>query len=87
VVANRTIDDHAVAGADFIKTSTGFGPSGATVEDVDLMRRVVGPGTGVKAAGGIRTCKDTLAMIAAGANRIGSSAGIHILNQSLKVTQ
>ena len=71
------------AGADFVKTSTGFGPSGATVEDVDLMRRVVGTGTGVKAAGGIRTYKDALAMIAAGANRIGSSAGVSILNESL----
>jgi deoxyribose-phosphate aldolase len=75
------------ARADFVKTSTGFGPSGATVEDVDLMRRVVGPGTGVKAAGGIRTCKDALAMIAAGANRIGSSAGVSILNESLKGSQ
>ena len=75
------------AGADFVKTSTGFGPSGATVEDVDLMRRVVGPGTGVKAAGGIRTCKDALAMIAAGANRIGSSAGVAILNESLRGSQ
>jgi deoxyribose-phosphate aldolase len=75
------------AGADFVKTSTGFGPSGATVEDVDLMRRVVGPGTGVKAAGGIRTCKDALAMIAAGANRIGSSAGVSILKESLRASQ
>ena len=75
------------AGADFVKTSTGFGPGGATVEDVDLMRRVVGPGTGVKAAGGIRTCKEALAMIAAGANRIGSSAGVSILNEFLKATQ
>ena len=71
------------AGADFVKTSTGFGPGGATVEDVDLMRRVVGPGTGVKAAGGIRTYKDALAMIAAGANRIGASAGVAILNEAL----
>jgi deoxyribose-phosphate aldolase len=75
------------AGADFVKTSTGFGPSGATVEDVDLMRRVVGSGTGVKAAGGIRTYHDALAMIAAGANRIGSSAGVSILNESLKASQ
>ena len=74
------------AGADFVKTSTGFGPGGATVDDVDLMRRVVGPGTGVKAAGGIRTRKDTLAMIAAGANRIGSSAGVSILNEFLRVS-
>jgi len=75
------------AGADFVKTSTGFGPGGATVEDVDLMRRVVGPGTGVKAAGGIRTYPDTMAMIAAGANRIGSSAGVTILNESLKASK
>jgi deoxyribose-phosphate aldolase len=74
------------AGADFVKTSTGFGPGGATLEDVDLMRRVVGPATGVKAAGGIRNCKDALAMIAAGANRIGSSAGVSILNESLKAS-
>jgi deoxyribose-phosphate aldolase len=70
------------AGADFVKTSTGFGPGGATVADVDLMRRVVGPGTGVKAAGGVRTLKDALAMIAAGANRIGASASLSILNQA-----
>jgi deoxyribose-phosphate aldolase len=75
------------AGADFVKTSTGFGPGGATLEDVDLMRRVVGPATGVKAAGGIRNYKDALAMIAAGANRIGSSAGVSILNESLKASQ
>jgi deoxyribose-phosphate aldolase len=75
------------AGANFVKTSTGFGPGGATMEDVDLMHRVVGPGTGVKAAGGIRTCKDALAMIAAGANRIGSSAGVSILNESLRASQ
>jgi len=72
------------AGADFVKTSTGFGPNGATVEDVDLMHRVIGPGTGVKAAGGIRTCKEALAMIPAGANRIGSSAGVSLLHESLR---
>ena len=71
------------AQADFVKTSTGFGPGGATLEDVDLMRRVVGPATGVKAAGGIRTCRDALAMIAAGANRIGASSGVAILNEAL----
>jgi deoxyribose-phosphate aldolase len=73
------------AGADYVKTSTGFGPGGATLEDVDLMRRVVGPGTGVKAAGGIRTYKDALAMIAAGANRIGASSGVAILNEAMGV--
>ena len=75
------------AGADFVKTSTGFGPGGATLEDVDLMRRVVGPDTGVKAAGGIRTYQDTLAMIAAGANRIGASAGVSIVKDALGATQ
>jgi deoxyribose-phosphate aldolase len=75
------------AGADFVKTSTGFGPGGATIADVELMRRVVGPDTGVKAAGGIRTLRDALAMITAGANRIGSSAGVSILNESLGISQ
>jgi deoxyribose-phosphate aldolase len=68
-----------VAGADFVKTSTGFGPGGATVEDVALMRRVVGPSIGVKAAGGIRTQDDAQRMIAAGATRIGASASIKII--------
>lgn len=67
------------AGADYVKTSTGFASSGATVEDVALMRRVVGPDMGVKAAGGIRTLSDAQAMIAAGANRIGASAGVAIV--------
>ncbi len=69
------------AGADFVKTSTGFGPSGATVGDVSLMRRVVGAQVGVKAAGGIRSLADALAMIRAGANRLGASAGISILQE------
>ena len=67
------------AGADFVKTSTGFGPSGATAADVALMRRVVGPGIGVKAAGGIRSGADFRSMVAAGANRIGASAGVKIV--------
>lgn len=67
------------AGADFVKTSTGFGPSGATPEDVALMRRVVGPEMGVKAAGGVRNAADLKAMVAAGATRIGASAGAKIL--------
>jgi deoxyribose-phosphate aldolase len=75
------------AGADFVKTSTGFGPGGATLADVDLMRRVVGTGIGVKAAGGIRTYQDTLGMIMAGANRIGASAGVSIVNEALGVLQ
>ena len=68
-----------VAGADFVKTSTGFGPGGATAEDVALMRRVVGPKIGVKAAGGIRTYADAQRMIAAGASRIGASASVTIV--------
>ena len=67
------------AGADFVKTSTGFSTYGATVHDVKLMRRVVGPDIGVKASGGIRTLEDLEAMRAAGANRIGTSSGVQIL--------
>ncbi|MGO9614787.1 MAG: deoxyribose-phosphate aldolase [Bryobacteraceae bacterium] len=67
------------AGADFVKTSTGFSTSGATAHDVALMREVVGPGMGVKAAGGIRTLSDLRAMTAAGATRIGASASIKIV--------
>ena len=66
------------AGAVFVKTSTGFGPGGATVEDVALMRRTVGRAMGVKASGGIGTRQDAAAMIAAGATRIGASAGVRI---------
>jgi len=67
------------AGADFVKTSTGFGPSGATVHDIELMRRTVGPARGVKASGGIRTLDDLNKMVAAGATRIGSSSGVKIV--------
>ena len=67
------------AGADFVKTSTGLSMGGATVADVALMRRTVGPTVGVKAAGGIRAYESAVAMLAAGANRIGASAGIAIL--------
>ena len=70
------------AGADFVKTSTGFGPGGATLEDVALMRQTVGPDMGVKAAGGVRTLQDALAMIAAGATRIGASAGVAIVEEA-----
>jgi len=70
------------AGADFVKTSTGFGPGGATVEDVALMRRVVGAEMGVKAAGGVRTLADAQAMILAGANRLGASAGVTIVREA-----
>lgn len=69
------------AGADYVKTSTGFGPSGATIEDVALMRRVVGPEMGVKAAGGVKNAEDAKAMIAAGATRIGASASIRIIDE------
>jgi len=67
------------AGADYVKTSTGFGPGGATLHDVALMRQVVGPEMGVKAAGGIHTYKDAEAMVKAGATRIGASASIKIV--------
>ena len=70
------------AGADFVKTSTGFGPGGATVEDVALMRRVVGPTMGIKAAGGIRTLADAQKMMAAGATRIGASASVKIMAEA-----
>ncbi len=71
-------------GADYVKTSTGFGPGGATVADVALMRRVVGPNMGVKAAGGIRSLADAQAMIEAGASRIGASAGVKIVQEVLQ---
>ncbi|MCX7668323.1 MAG: 2-deoxyribose-5-phosphate aldolase, partial [Atribacterota bacterium] len=67
------------AGAHFVKTSTGFGASGATVEDVALMREVVGSSLGVKAAGGIHSRKIALQMIVAGANRLGTSSGVAII--------
>ena len=67
------------AKADFVKTSTGFGPGGATVYDVALMRETVGPEMGVKASGGVRTADDAEDMIAAGATRIGASAGVQIV--------
>jgi len=68
------------SGAHFVKTSTGFGPGGATVEDVKLMREIVGPKFGVKASGGIRDTQTALAMIVAGATRLGTSAGVAIVN-------
>ena len=70
------------AGADFVKTSTGFSSGGAMAEDVALMRKVVGEDLGVKAAGGIRTLEDAKNMIAAGANRIGASAGVKIVGET-----
>ena len=67
------------AGADFVKTSTGFSTGGATVHDVKLMRETVGPNMGVKASGGVRTHEDLIAMVEAGASRIGTSNGTKIL--------
>jgi deoxyribose-phosphate aldolase len=71
------------AGADYVKTSTGFGTGGATKEDVALMRAVVGDEMGVKASGGIRNLSDALEMIQSGANRLGTSSGVHIMQQAL----
>ncbi|GMX63580.1 deoxyribose-phosphate aldolase [Paenibacillus elgii] len=67
------------AGADFVKTSTGFSTGGATAEDIALMRKTVGPDIGVKASGGVRSLEDVKAMIEAGATRIGSSSGVSIV--------
>ncbi|MGZ4162070.1 MAG: deoxyribose-phosphate aldolase [Neobacillus sp.] len=66
------------AGADFVKTSTGFSTGGATVEDIRLMRKTVGPDIGVKASGGVRSREDALALVEAGATRIGASSGVSI---------
>jgi deoxyribose-phosphate aldolase len=70
------------AGADFVKTSTGFSRAGATVQDIALMRRVIGPAMGIKAAGGVRTFDDAKLMIESGATRIGASASVKIVTQS-----
>jgi deoxyribose-phosphate aldolase len=70
------------AQADFVKTSTGFGPGGATLHDVELMRRTVGPDMGVKAAGGIRDLETAQKMITAGATRIGASASVKIMQEA-----
>lgn len=72
------------AGADFVKTSTGFSGGGATVEDINLMRRVVGPEMGVKASGGVRDFADAQSMVKAGATRIGASAGVKIVQGQLE---
>lgn len=71
----------SAAGAAFVKTSTGFGPGGATVEDIALMRRIVGPKMGVKASGGVRTYEDAVRMVEAGANRIGASSSVAIVTR------
>jgi deoxyribose-phosphate aldolase len=72
------------AGASFVKTSTGFGSAGATLEDVKLMRKVIGKNFGLKAAGGIRTLEDALKMIEAGANRLGLSGSVAIIREMEK---
>ncbi len=72
------------AGADFVKTSTGFGPGGATAADVALMRRTVGETMGIKAAGGVRTLDGLKAMVSAGATRIGASAGVRIVHEQAR---
>jgi deoxyribose-phosphate aldolase len=72
------------AGADFVKTSTGFSTGGATVEQVELMRRTVGPVMGVKASGGVRDTRSAEAMLAAGATRIGASASVAIVKQGTR---
>lgn len=79
VLACRLSQD---AGADFVKTSTGFSKAGATAADVALMRRTVGKSMGVKASGGIRTLADLRAMVAAGANRIGASSSVSIVEET-----
>ncbi len=73
------------AGAEFVKTSTGFGPHGATAQDIALMRRTIGPEMGVKASGGIRTLEDLKKMVDAGATRIGASASVKIMQAAAAV--
>ncbi len=75
----RACELSVAAGADFVKTSTGFSTGGATVEDIALMRRTVGPEIGIKASGGVRSFEDAEAMVKAGATRLGASAGLKII--------
>jgi deoxyribose-phosphate aldolase len=75
------------AGADFVKTATGFGPGGATPEDVALMRRIVGQDMGVKASGGIRDCSTAQKMIESGATRLGASASVSIVKGATSRSQ
>jgi len=83
---NKRITEIAqYAGADFVKTSTGFSTGGATPEDVILMRKAVGPRMGVKASGGIKDFETAAAMIAAGATRIGAGAGVAIVSDAEKL--
>jgi deoxyribose-phosphate aldolase len=83
----RAADISLAAGADFLKTSTGFASGGATVDDITILRGVAGSRAGIKASGGIRTLADATAMLAAGANRIGSSASLRILAELIAKTQ
>lgn len=82
----RVCEIAAEEGVDFVKTSTGFGTAGATVKDVALMRKTVGSRCGVKASGGVRTLEEALAMVEAGATRIGTSSGISIV-EALKARE
>ncbi|RKH11895.1 MULTISPECIES: deoxyribose-phosphate aldolase [unclassified Corallococcus] len=75
------------AGAAFVKTSTGFGPGGATVKDIELMRAVVGDEVGVKASGGVRSAEDAVKLIRAGANRLGASASVAIVSGQISTAQ
>ena len=89
-MASRSTDEEKIracqlsvkAGADYVKTSTGFSTGGAKAEDVALMRKTVGPNIGVKASGGIRTYDDAMKMVEAGASRLGCSAGIAIVTSA-----
>lgn len=76
----RACEAALAAGAQYVKTSTGFGPGGATVHDVQLMRRTVGDRAGVKASGGIRTKEQAEQLVAAGASRLGTSAGVSLIS-------
>ncbi|NBD11609.1 deoxyribose-phosphate aldolase [Corallococcus silvisoli] len=75
------------AGAAFVKTSTGFGPGGATVKDIELMRAVVGDEVGVKASGGVRSAEDAIKLLRAGANRLGASASVAIVTGQISTAQ
>jgi len=79
VLACRLVKE---AGADFVKTSTGLNSSGATIHDVKLLRKTVGPNFGVKASGGIKTCRNAIELVKAGANRIGTSSGVAIIGEN-----
>ncbi len=82
ILACKIVKD---AGADFVKTSTGFGYPGATVEDINLIRKTVGPQMGIKASGGIRNIKTVFDMVKAGATRIGTSSGVKVMEELLKL--